>query len=665
MGRADMKGRMNITDGSRKSMGTRRLAAIALALGLLIALPTLALAHIERASYWPDPAPDTSVNPPAGGSVPAVRTIFSALKKKLPGTTRVVCQKVPKKKLRKHGSVKKLSKNKSIKALNGGLKSARANGFQLRPSQPAIRVSKKQAKKLRRFNVKLLRHCRYNSIQAAVTASHNNDRVEVMPGTYTEPASRAKPTNDPSCADLKETNDKGETGAVSYRYQVQCPNDQNLIAVIGREPGPNPAPQPPALDRHGIPDLGPCIRCNLQIQGTGVSPDDVVVDAGDPSLGDHSAPGPNPPRYVKDVGIRADRADGFVLDNVKVRHANEHDVYITETDGSTVDRVKMAYAGEYGLLTFVADHSLIENCAAWGSGDSGLYPGAAADLGDAVPADQRRYGTEMRDCDSFHNALGYSGTDGNAVWIHNNEFYGNTQGFSTDVFTAPGHPGFPQDSDLIENNDFYSNNFNDYLPRCTAGQTPGPMGPNQGCSDFSPSVPVPVGTGLWIAGGNHNIVRNNHFWDNWRRGVMLFGVPDQLVCGPSGSVDPSQLAGCDPSKVPPSTSYNNQFYGNVMGVAPDGSKQPNGTDFWWDDFAGNTGNCWHDNTGVNGDRASLTSTPPQAPVAGQSLPGFLPEKCSTSTGTGGSAQETELLNCFADITADTSTCDWFSTPAKP
>ena len=271
----------------------------------------------------------------------------------------------------------------------------------------------------------------------------------------------------------------------------------------------------------------------------------------------------------------------------------------------------------------------------------------------------------MRNCDSFHNALGYSGTDGNAVWIHDNAFYGNTQGFSTDVFTAPGHPGFPQDSDLIENNDFYSNNFNDYLPRCTAGQTPGPMGPNQGCSDFSPSVPVPIGTGLWIAGGNHNIVRNNHFWDNWRRGVMLFGVPDQLVCGPSGSVDASQLAGCDPTKVPPSTSYNNQFYGNVMGVAPDGSKQPNGTDFWWDDFVGNTGNCWHDNTGVNGNRASVTSTPPQAPLAGQSLPAFLPENCSTSTGTGGAAQEAELLNCFADITADTSTCDWFSTPAKP
>ena len=56
--------------------------------------------------------------------------------------------------------------------------------------------------------------------------------------------------------------------------------------------------------------------------------------------------------------------------------------------------------------------------------------------------------------------------------------------------------------------------------------------------------------------------------------------------------------------------YNNEYSGNAMGVAPDGSRQPNGLDLWWDQFAGNTGNCWHDNTGRDGDRASLTVLPP-------------------------------------------------------
>jgi hypothetical protein len=359
---------------------------------------------------------------------------------------------------------------------------------------------------------------------------------------------------------------------------------------------------------------------------------------------------------VKDVGIRADRADGFVLRNVKVRHANEHDVYVLESDGYLLDRFKTFYAGEYGVLTFVEDHGLMQNCEAAGNGDSGLYPGAGADTGnqrDTGIYPEFRYSQEIRYCDSHHNAGGYSGTDGNATHVDNNNFYDNALGFTTDVFTAAGHPGFPQDSDLIEGNNFYSNNFNPYVSG----------------SDVVPTVPLPVGTGLWIAGGNDNVIRNNHFYDNWRRGTMLFAVPDQLVCGPAG-INPEQLAGCNPEAIPPSTSYRNQFYGNVMGQAPNGAVLPNGTgdvvtgrtDFWWDQYAGNTGNCWHDNTGKEGTGASITSTP-AAPL--------LPSACdSTSVGTGGAAQEQELLSCFAAIEKEEqeeepATCPWFTTPSKP
>src|SRR3954451_9053088 len=465
--------------GARKARHRRGVVAISIGIAAIaVLIPTLALAHIERASYWPDPAPDTAVKPAAGGQVPAVRKLFSALNKKQSGKTRVVCQQVPSKKLRKHGTSKQLSKNKSIKALNKDIKRARKNGIKLRESQPATKLKKKKAKKLRNFNVKLLRQCKYKSIQDAVTASRNNDRVEIMPGLYTEPKSRAKPTNDPACNQYKITNDKNQSGAVSYAYQWNCPNDQNLIAVLGRQLTGTPVPQPPRLDRHVIPDAGACVRCNLQIQGTGATPDAVTIDAGNTASGD----GP-PNGSVKDVGIRADRADGFVLDNVKVRHAKEHDVYAIEVDGSHLNRLRLPYAGEYGILTFVADHSLIENCDSFGAGDAAIYPGASADLGEAVPAGQRRYGTEIRNCDMHHSLLGYSGTDGNAVWLHDNDFYDNSMGFSTDVFTAPGHPGFPQDSDLLENNNFYSNSFNSYLRECGAAQLPGSNGPCQGCSD--------------------------------------------------------------------------------------------------------------------------------------------------------------------------------------
>ena len=232
---------------ARMARHRRRNLIVAIAIAAVaVLLPALALGHIERASYWPDPAPDTSVKPAAGGSVPAVRKLFSALDKKKPGKTRVVCPNLPSKKLRKNASDKKLSKNKTIKQLNKSIKKARKKGYKLRKSQPPLKLKKKKAKKLRAFNLKLLRQCTYNSIQKAVTAAHNNDRIEIMPGLYTEPKSRSKPTNDPACDQYKITNDKNQAGAVSYAYQFHCPNDQNLIAVLGRALTNTPVPQPPS-----------------------------------------------------------------------------------------------------------------------------------------------------------------------------------------------------------------------------------------------------------------------------------------------------------------------------------------------------------------------------------------------------------------------------------
>jgi Right handed beta helix region len=597
--------------GTSASKAARR-TIVAAALLLALVLAAIASAHIERASYWPDPAPDSSVSPPAGGQVPAVRSLASALLESPPGDTRVVCQR------------------DSLKRLRNSVAQAELQGYYIRPHDHRT-LSAQDGDRLLKTNQALFSRCRFDQIQPAVTASGNNDRVVIMPGIYTEPTARAQPTNDPNCDQYEITNDKSQAGAVSYAYQFHCPNDQNLIAVIGRALGSGEDPQPPLEDRHGIPNLGPCIRCNLQIEGSGVSADDVVIDGGNVASGNHGPAG-----GAKDVGIRADRADGFVLRNVTVRHVNEHAIYVLETDGYLLDRFKTFYAGEYGVLTFVEDHGLMQNCEAVGNGDSGLYPGAGADTGEQrLPGTEFRYSQEIRFCDSHHNASGYSGTDGNAVHVDHNNFYDNALGFTTDVFTAAGHPGFPQDSDLVDHNNFYSNNFNPYV----AG------------SDVVPTVPVPVGTGLWIAGGNNNVLADNRFWNNWRRGVMLFAVPDAFVCN-----DPSiQLAGCDPTK--DSTSYRNQFHDNVMGIAPNGAHQPNGLDFWWDSFPGNTANCWYRNTSYR----PVTTDPPTG------LPdcngGTDP---SLSVGTGNPTAESELLGCFAAIEGGPpGTCPWFQTPPKP
>ena len=64
------------------------------AAGALLAAAAVALAHVERTSYWPNPGPDHSVKPAAGGKVPTARSLASTLLSKPPGVTRVVCRAV-------------------------------------------------------------------------------------------------------------------------------------------------------------------------------------------------------------------------------------------------------------------------------------------------------------------------------------------------------------------------------------------------------------------------------------------------------------------------------------------------------------------------------------------------------------------------------------------
>jgi hypothetical protein len=595
----------------------RRSAVVLLA---LLGLAAPAAAHVERPSYFPDPAPDSSVKPAAGGKVPKVRSLASALRKRPPGKTRVVCQP------------------DSMKRLRAAIRKGRRSGYEIRPTDQR-RLTAKQARKLLRVNRALRKRCRFGQIQPAVTASRNNDRVVIMPGLYTEPASRAKPTNDPACQKYRTNGDKpGEEGnALSYEYQFRCPNDQNLIAVMGRAVGPGKDPVPPRKSRFGIPNLGDCIRCNMQIEGSGVSADDVILEAGDASKGNG---GPNGVGHKKDVAIRADRADGFVLRNVTVRHARENGIYVIETDGYVLDRFKAFYTTLYGTLTFASDHGVHSNCEAVGHGDSGVYPGGAPDTGvQRQTGTKRRLNQVIRDCDLHHNLAGYSGTNGNAVHVIDNNIYDNSLGIQTDVVTGAGHPGYPGDSAVFEENRIYSNNFNTYAAD----------------SDVKPAFPFPVGTGAWIAGGNHHTVRNNWFYDNWRRGTMLFSVPDALICGPAA--EGNEQAGCDSNKI--STSHYNSYYDNHMGVSPEGKVAINGVDFWWDQFTGSRGNCWYRNTGPK----PITTDPAPLPSCDDG------KDPATSIGTGNPENESELGRCVVAFETrnfeEGSPCPWLSPPSKP
>ena len=460
-----------------------------------------------------------------------------------------------------------------------------------------------------------------------------------MPGHYTEPTSREAPTNDPTCDEFELSD-----GALTYEYHTVCPNDQSLVFVQGRAIGASEPPDPPLEDRHGIPDEGDCVRCNLQIEGSGVRPNDVLLDAAtDPEgteLKELGVP-------LKDVGIRADRADGLVVKNMTFAHAKEHGLYIMETDGYLVEDSKYFYNGEYGTLIFNSDHGLTDRCEGMGHGDSAIYPGSAADSGeDAADDSPQFYGDAPRtsvtfkNCDIHHNTLGYSGTMGNATRVTESHFWDNGTAITTDSLYAGGHPGFPQDSARYDHNEIWSNNFNSF---------------EEG-SDVVPRVPVPVGVGIFIAGGNNNEIDNNRIWDNWKRGTMLLTLP--------GSADPNP------------TSHRNRYHDNLMGRDPDDKKDPNGVDFWWDaanpfpDVMGTgvTDNCWYDN-------GKFTSAPPPPAVPNANEPGKLPGVCDNDTDADNSYDEyyfgvlaTELLPCQGAIENgefDPEECHWFVTPDEP
>src|SRR4051794_18241477 len=157
-------------------------------LGLLAAPP--ASAHVERPAYWPDPKADCAVKPCAGGKVPRARSLRSALDDSRRGKTRVVC------------------KANSLHRLRASVRSARKHGYFLRPTDHRP-LTAKRARAPPRINKRLFARCRSHQIQRAVTASHNNARVVVMPGLSREGHSRRQPTHDPACSQYLTKADSG------------------------------------------------------------------------------------------------------------------------------------------------------------------------------------------------------------------------------------------------------------------------------------------------------------------------------------------------------------------------------------------------------------------------------------------------------------------------
>jgi Right handed beta helix region len=461
---------------------------------------------------------------------------------------------------------------------------------------------------LRQRNQRLLRRCRFANIQRAVNVATNGTTILVMPGVYKE-----LPSLGPPPAGCEATYAQVQSGNVvlSYEQERQCPHAKNLIAVMGD------------TNDNRICDS----KCNIQIEGTGALPEEVLVQG-------ERFSGPAQRLNL----LRADRADGIVVTNMKFEYSDFNNVYFLETNGFRFSHVVTAHSREYGILSFTSDHGIYEYCEAYGNGDSGVYPGSGPNARHGQPdAHGDVYGILIHDCDSHDNLMGWSSTAGNGTWGYRNKFHHNAAGIVTDALVS-GHPGMPPDHVKLSENLFYSNNKNLF--------SDGPIPPGTYTDDTQtgrdsyckqplsqrdlrvvcPSFMMPVGSGLVLAGANSDIVKDNYFFDNWRLGTLLFYVPATV----RGENDPSRQS---------DVSNNNRQEGNCMDTRPasldpnqidfaacEGTRDRNGVDFYWDEQEGTDcpevdqdpgtctdasdglGNCWTANQGFDG--GVYTSDPP-------------------------------------------------------
>ncbi|WP_432065529.1 right-handed parallel beta-helix repeat-containing protein [Streptomyces sp. C10-9-1] len=411
---------------------------------------------------------------------------------------------------------------------------------------------------LRERNLRLYERCErdgFRHLQQAVDAADRpGTTIAVLPGRYEEEPSQPEPTG--RCARLKAPRAALGYQVLSYAQQKQCPHNQNLVAVLGKQ--------------------------DLQIEGTGADPRDVVVDAG----------------YRKLNAIRADGSDGIYLRNFTAQRTTFNSLYVLGVDGFVIDTVLTRWNDEYGFLTFASDHGLYRDCESYGNGDSGIYPGSASDINAGRGYDVPRYSIEITGCRSHHNLLGYSGTAGDSVWAHDNEFDNNMAGASMDS-AFPGHPGLPQNHARFERNLIHDNNqdYYRYVKDGTCDRPPAERGYERGV--VCPQTSVPPGTGVLVAGGNWNVFEDNWVYGHRRTAFHLNAVPAFV----RGEEAWSRQA---------DTSHHNRFHANRLGTTKDGRARPNATDVWWDGQG--RGNCWQEVRGSSprtlprcGDRAGAVS----------------------------------------------------------
>jgi parallel beta-helix repeat protein len=301
-------------------------------------------------------------------------------------------------------------------------------------------------------------------------------------------------------------------------------------------------------------------------------------------------------------GIEAIGVDGLVLKNMWARNFESNGFFIhasneegQDCDGYTMNNLLASGNRSNGLFANNCYGGKMINSAGYRQGDSAFYVGE-------TPCDNKNWNvysgeacqakpkwTLLKNDKSYENVLGYSGTNSKYVRIIENAFYNNGAGIVPNTLDSEGYE--PNGWNVIERNDVFWNNYNYFLAGSAIHTLSEGLGELNG-----QTVNYPTGVGIILYGSDHDVVRGNLVFGNYKWGIASFSSPGENLIANEGNEG---------------KNVNNEIVGNVMGRE---GADPNGEyDIWNDDTGG--GNCW----GANSSNATFAPGNGKVPI-GQIYP---------------------------------------------
>jgi hypothetical protein len=406
----------------------------------------------------------------------------------------------------------------------------------------------------------------FRTIQSAVDAARSGDVILVGPGVYHERADRGSH----SVAGGEEAGAGVfiDTPGITLRGL-----DRNRVIVDGTRPGPGPA----CSASRSRQDFGPHGKDGKALGRNGVE----VFKAGNVTIENLTVC-----NFLKGNGdggneVWFNNGDG----SGKSLPGRFLGAWLSAT--SSFYQASGARAASYGLFASNSQGpGVFAHTYASNMDDSSYYVGAC-----------RNCNTVITDAHAQYSALGYSGTNsGGRLRIENSEWDHNKSGIvsnsqNNDDAPSPQLGWCPQSTTrsctVYRGNRIHDNN--------------NPNVPGAGSASFGA-----IGTGLTIAGGRGNTIRDNRIYRNGAWGVVTTPYPDDE--------DPPPISNCEgglPNFSAVGLTFkcyydnwgnqvlNNKFSGNGFFA------NPSNGDLADLSMANDPGNCWRGNTNP----AGVTSAP--------------------------------------------------------